>query len=522
MEDRMTGTFPSNQYAEESDQGFRLNHATLSSVMHPMQHLSQGNSSLTNRNEPVYSTDSFTNWHDMLASYPNHHVQQSHLSTSSQFSHSTSGSCRRFTEDSVFSRNPFRDSAASDNTTYSHLSDAPREYNIAQAERRLNSNSSIPLTQYGTPGVSMQGFTESTVAQRQTKNAKDKFSTCGSRVKRSRPSAKEPRYWCTSCEESFGEKYDWIVHEVAFQERPEMFMCDMCEKTYFLAKDYRHHHRQSHRCQICAENETKDRHTEIARKRRKSRTAWGCGFCEHFDVDWDARCAHVASHFERGATMTDWHHTRVIFSLLQRPGISESWYDYLVAKRAQNSVFGWNQHSTGRAKGFPDGHCAPQLQDLLEFFTPDQDPLPLVVMAYEKGNRGAAKLDSVHYSLPIFTKAENTRLTRINQGRSNRLHSHHSPQVGSHEALNQCAPSNQKNPISYNKDLPMDPIQPPVPPKDIQLQTSGPALENSSYGIEDWDRLITTISEDDSLPDSFVMNLDQLESDDLFDVDFAL
>lgn len=44
----------------------------------------------------------------------------------------------------------------------------------------------------------------------------------------------------------------------------------------------------------------------------------------------------------------------------------------------------WNQHSTGRVEGYPESNPVPQLQDYLEYFTPDQDPVALAQLAYRK------------------------------------------------------------------------------------------------------------------------------------------
>ncbi|KAF2018072.1 hypothetical protein BU24DRAFT_335351, partial [Aaosphaeria arxii CBS 175.79] len=213
---------------------------------------------------------------------------------------------------------------------------------------------------------------------------KDQFPTCVSRTKRSRRSTKEPKYWCTSCGEGFGEKYDWKRHEVVYQEWTETYHCDNCDKVYHLDKDFIHHHQKSHRCRTCAEKQ----HLELARRKRKGRTGWGCGFCTKYHSDWTERCNHIAWHFEKnGDTMEKWKHSRVILSLLQQPYIWQEWMRLLDAKQETNPNFGWKKQKTGRAEGYPDSDRPPHLQDLLEFFEPGQDAAPIVKLAYNLGHR---------------------------------------------------------------------------------------------------------------------------------------
>jgi hypothetical protein len=203
--------------------------------------------------------------------------------------------------------------------------------------------------------------------------------TCVSRTKRNRPPGKESRYWCTSCHEGFREKYDWKRHEETYQERSETYHCDLCRKPYFLEKDFIHHHRESHRCLTCRE----DKHADRARRRRPKRTGWGCGFCEHFDTDWADRINHVAKHFENGSRIAKWSQTRVIYSLLRRPCLWREWLQLLESNQEMNPRVNWEQREAGRAENNPDSDGSSQLQDLLEFYTADQNPATLVALAYE-------------------------------------------------------------------------------------------------------------------------------------------
>lgn len=161
-----------------------------------------------------------------------------------------------------------------------------------------------------------------------------------------------------------------------------MYECGLCPNIYFLDKDFIHHHQKSHRCQICVER----KHAELAKKKRISRTGWGCGFCCRFDRDWTERCNHISWHFEKnGDTMANWKHSHVILALLQRPEILPYWNHLLYSKQRFNPRFGWNQHTTGRVEGYPEANPHPQLQDLLEFYTPEQSAEALVRLAYDKG-----------------------------------------------------------------------------------------------------------------------------------------
>lgn len=302
-----------------------------------------------------------------------HGSNRRHLSASAQSNHS---SVHRSSDGSVFSSWQARSSVASTNTTFSHFSDFPQDRCIPQVEHVSDAPSS--------PDEALSPIPFKRAHQRQLSQEIESFLTCVSRPKRSRRSAKEPRYWCTACGEGFREKYDWKRHEETYQERTESFECDLCSNIYFLDKDFIHHHRGSHRCQVCVSN----KHVATARKKRPSRTGWGCGFCVHFSTNWAERCNHISEHYEkREFSFEGWKHSRVIWSLLQRPEILREWCQLLERKHRTQNPFSWKQSATGRSEGFPNTNTPPQLQDLLEFYTSYQDAAAIARLAFETGLR---------------------------------------------------------------------------------------------------------------------------------------
>lgn len=82
--------------------------------------------------------------------------------------------------------------------------------------------------------------------------------------------------------------------------------------------------------------------------------------------------------------MANWYHSMVIFSLLQRPAIQLEWNRLLKSTCEQQLTLAWNRHSTGRVEGYPETSHAPQLQDLLEYFTSDQDAASIASLAFDK------------------------------------------------------------------------------------------------------------------------------------------
>ncbi|CAE7192997.1 hypothetical protein PTNB85_06331 [Pyrenophora teres f. teres] len=76
--------------------------------------------------------------------------------------------------------------------------------------------------------------------------------------------------------------------------------------------------------------------------------------------------------------------SRVILSLLHRPDVYYEWMSLLRSSQPRITNCSWNQHSTGRVEGYPESNPKPQLQDYLEYFSPDQDAAALAQMAFDK------------------------------------------------------------------------------------------------------------------------------------------
>ncbi|KAF2745695.1 hypothetical protein M011DRAFT_426817 [Sporormia fimetaria CBS 119925] len=435
---------------------------------------------IVQQNLPDIAMDSEYVWPSFGAAVRGTHSAQSMHPTSSRSSVSTNF---RLSNNSIFSQQNWRDSATSTNTTWSGISYSSRAHHVSHAQHALDANAAAQITRTRSsatksrPHCAKAISRSNTTSKAPTKPVNPEFSTCVSRPKRSRRTLKEPRYWCTSCKEGFGEKYDWKRHEETYQERCETYQCDLCDKQYFLDKDFLHHHKESHRCKTCNEND----HVNQSRRSRRRRTGWGCGFCLRFDADWTERCNHIAWHLEKnGDTIADWNQTQVILSLLQQSGIKQEWHRLLESKRERNPSFGWSQRWAGRAEGYPDSDCAPQLQDLLEFFTTGQNATALVALAYEMG----------------------------------------------HQLPKPSPPSRGHSPI--DKQLPPLPQGPPVPPKDLEPThpASHPAMmqfpHGSGNGFSQWDHFIETIPEDDMLPNSAVMDLFQPGLDQYLGVEAGL
>lgn len=311
--------------------------------------------------------------------------QAQHLSTSS---FSSAPSSLRSSQASGFSNNSLRDSVSSTTSAWSSTSGMRRDQHISQTEYMLNQRSSAQSSYYSSPVDDTASLTvRPRPARKPVAQEKDYFKTCVSASKQSRTCSKEHKYFCTSCRRPFVEKADWKRHEETYQERPEMFECDLCPAIYFLEKDFTAHHVQSHRCAPCSGNTKWNKKTHVisARSKRMTRTGWGCGFCCHFSSDWTERCNHLAYHMEKeGRTYSDWYHSNVIHSLLQRPEICYEWRSLIQGINLRSVGCSWNQHSTGRVEGYPDSNPIPQLQDYLEYFTPNQDAAALAQLAYKK------------------------------------------------------------------------------------------------------------------------------------------
>ncbi|KAF1964958.1 hypothetical protein BU23DRAFT_39393 [Bimuria novae-zelandiae CBS 107.79] len=364
--------------AESEEMGFETTPGAYFEAQQ-QQYISHGQPAYGNQNASALPFGYSMNYPTMGLQNLSHSSHQRHQSASAQSNHS---SVQRSSDGSVFSLWQARSSVGSANTTWSQFSDfAPEHYN-AQAERFPDAQS--PIESLPPPYEALSPLPAKRAHQQKPAQESEPFLTCISRPKRSQHSAKESRYWCTACGKGFREKYDWKRHEMAYQERFESFECDNCSNIYFLDKDFIHHHRKSHRCQVCLSK----RHVELARRKRVARTGWGCGFCVHFSTNWAERCNHIAEHFEKDRrTMENWKHSRVIWSLLQRPEILQAWCQILESKQRTQNPFSWKQSITGRSEGYPDTHAQPQLQDLLEFYTFPQDATSIARLAFETGLR---------------------------------------------------------------------------------------------------------------------------------------
>lgn len=311
--------------------------------------------------------------------------QYQHMSA---ISSSSGGSNFRSSGNSTFSQWPIRDSMASTTSSWSYASDASRDQYISEAEYALSHGPSA--RQKLLPNTRKRPISPSPrrrSAQRQIIHERDYFKTCVSTNKQSRPCSKEHKYFCTICEKTFVSKADWKRHEETYQERTEQFSCDNCPAIYFLDKDFAAHHIKSHQCATCADSIkcSLKRHVQQAKQQRHARTGWGCGFCTHFSDDWTERCNHVAQHIEKeGKTLSNWYHSKVIYSLLQRPAIQKEWNKLLENRHERDLTIGWNQRSTGRTEGYPESNPTPQLQDLLEYYSPGEDAASLALLAFDK------------------------------------------------------------------------------------------------------------------------------------------
>lgn len=317
-------------------------------------------------------------------------IQQQHLSATS---YSSADSSFRSSNNSTFSQPYTRDSVSSSISGWSHLS---RDQYISQAEHLLTENSSFQLSHdSGPPDNRVLPRQRRQITQRRLPVEKDYFKTCVSGNKHTRPCNKDQKYFCTVCKRPFVEKADWKRHEETYQERKEKFHCDLCNAIYFLDKDFAVHHVQSHRCASCHGNIrcSEKRHVRLAKQKRLVRTGWGCGFCCHFSLDWTERCNHIADHIEKeDKTIGDWYHSWVIYSLLQRPAIWAQWTK-LLQQYGVVANLAWNEHSTGRVEGYPESVPNLQLQDALEYFTPDANAAALAQLAFDKAIKRTAEVE---------------------------------------------------------------------------------------------------------------------------------
>ncbi|KAH3917356.1 hypothetical protein HBH56_055870 [Parastagonospora nodorum] len=343
-----------------------------------------GQSSIDHNNQPLRPWEV-----DMGYAQP---TNQQHLSFSSQ---SSASSHARSSNSSNFSNFQNRASTISTDSSYSCISNQSRSHYRAQAEHLLTGYPS-PLPAYSPSAADIPApqATRKRNAPRLPAPEKDYYKTCVSRKQRARRSNTAQKYFCTICKEPFVEKADWKRHEETYQERPEEFQCDICYAKYFLDKDFVTHHVQAHGCVPCYANTrcSEKKHVQESKRKRKTRTGWGCGFCYHFSTNWKERCNHIADHFEHDhKTMADWHHSVVIYSLLQRPKVVDEWNALLQSMNRPFTGFAWDVHSTGRVEGYPDSSRFPRLQDALEYFTPNKDAAALVRKAYDLAVKSIAR-----------------------------------------------------------------------------------------------------------------------------------
>ncbi|KAH6639789.1 hypothetical protein C7974DRAFT_138892 [Boeremia exigua] len=300
-----------------------------------------------------------------------------HHSTSTQSSFSSNPQIA--TNVGIYPQWQTRSSMASTNSTWSNISE--QSYSGASLGALMPIQSPFAASSTESPTSPTPSVPRKKTVKRQVTPERDVFATCVSRRRRNRRTQREPRYWCTSCEEPFVEKYDWKRHEETFQERRFTFWCNLCSALYFLDKDFVHHHETRHNCETCQLHG----HLESAKQERQTRTGWGCGFCTHFSTGWQERCNHIAQHFEKdGKTMMDWRQSNVIYSLLQRPAIQSEWRKILHLQPQLRGEFGWNQHNTGRVEGYPENRAEPHLQDLLEYYRWGDNAAALAQLAFQK------------------------------------------------------------------------------------------------------------------------------------------
>lgn len=188
------------------------------------------------------------------------------------------------------------------------------------------------------------------------------------------------KYYCTSCETTFARKYDWKRHEDEFHERYAKYPCPGCNRVFWGANTFNHHHRTAHSCTTCP-------HAEQVIQYTKRKRAWGCGVCAAFLPSKDRFFDHVAKHYEAGSTRDDWLHSKVIYGLLHQPNVHLAWKELVQSLYgAQSSMpnFSWNPETTGRTHGFCENASPGKLQDFLEFFSETStDAGCLVQLAYD-------------------------------------------------------------------------------------------------------------------------------------------
>lgn len=147
---------------------------------------------------------------------------------------------------------------------------------------------------------------------------------------RAPPTSSPSKYHCTkpSCKATFKRAHDWKKHEKKQHEQCEAWKCLNCHEEFWEATRFGSPHRAQHDCAL--QVLTNCQHTEEACHVPLRKVAWGCGFCGVLHSSWDARCSHIARHFERelhfdssgkgirGREKSEWDTSLEIRALLER------------------------------------------------------------------------------------------------------------------------------------------------------------------------------------------------------------
>lgn len=144
-------------------------------------------------------------------------------------------------------------------------------------------------------------------------------------------------FCCTFCCDKFKSKYDWARHEKSLHLNLEDWVCaprggcpistltgrQHCVFCYCLEPSFDHldEHNYGPCSKIRRTFRTKDhlvQHLRLAHrldtlpvpdkwKTGSSIVTSRCGFCDHRLQSWEERVEHLAAHFKKGLTMSNWH-----------------------------------------------------------------------------------------------------------------------------------------------------------------------------------------------------------------------
>ncbi|KAH7327290.1 hypothetical protein BKA65DRAFT_360383, partial [Rhexocercosporidium sp. MPI-PUGE-AT-0058] len=133
-------------------------------------------------------------------------------------------------------------------------------------------------------------------------------------------------YACLFCQKTFNRKGDWKRHEGTLHEPQREWRCpgSGCNRKFFARNKFRRHHESDHGCIDCRHDS--DPAVMIV---LRSASAWGCGFCITVLMTWDERVDHIGGHFEAGCKRREWDFSTVVRSLLLQPGICDAWLSLL-------------------------------------------------------------------------------------------------------------------------------------------------------------------------------------------------